>query len=202
MLSRSCRPSGHPVSGNDPGSSFAPWSRSAQSATRPIATQPSKLTHAWRWLCPSPNSCGIRTPRRLIPTRRRGGAWVQSRCRHSARTERPGLVAASWRGTASTCESMLSGNCHPSLHAVSRERSRTELRAFLQTAMRRRVDSRPLTTGAGTDRDPKPEEFWSVPVPPCHGSRMGRHQQDVWVDVGAKVAPIRAPPLPGADPQG
>src|SRR5438552_3785925 len=35
MLSRSCRPSGHLVSGNDPGSSFAPWSRSAQSATRP-----------------------------------------------------------------------------------------------------------------------------------------------------------------------
>jgi len=82
------------------------------------------------------------------------------------------------------------------------ETIRVELPAFLQSAMRRRVDSRPLTTGAGTDRDPKPEEFWSVPLSPCHGSRMARHQQEVWVDVVAKVAPIRAPPLPGADPQG
>jgi len=40
-----------------------------------MATQPLNLTHAWQWLCPSLNSCGIRTPRRLIPTRRRGGAW-------------------------------------------------------------------------------------------------------------------------------
>src|SRR5205809_3607012 len=97
---------------------------------------------------------------------------------------------------------MLSRSCRPSGHPVSLERSRVELRAFLQSAMRRRVDSRPLTTGAGTDRDPTPEEFWSVPLSPCHGSRMARHQQEVWVDVVAKVAPIRAPPLPGADPQG
>src|SRR5438034_11757114 len=39
-------PAWHPVSGNDPGSSFAPWSRSAQSATRLMATQPLKLTRA------------------------------------------------------------------------------------------------------------------------------------------------------------
>src|SRR2546427_5991790 len=77
---------------------------------------------------------------------------------------------------------MLSRSCRPSGHPVSLERSRVELRAFLQTAMRRRVDSRPLTTGAGTDRDPKPEEFWSVPLSPCHGSRMARHQQEVWVE--------------------
>src|SRR5213596_3311660 len=42
----------HPVSGNDPGSSFAPWSRSAQSATRPMATQPLKLTRAWQMALP------------------------------------------------------------------------------------------------------------------------------------------------------
>jgi len=69
------------------------------------------------------------------------------------------------------------------------ETIRVELRAFLQSAMRRRVDSRPLTTGAGTDRDPKPEEFWSVPLSPCHGSRMARHQQEVRVDVVARWRP-------------
>ena len=58
-----------------------------------------------------------------------------------------------------------------------------------QPATRRRVDSRPLTTGAGTDRDPKPEEFWSVPLSPCHGSRMARHQQEVRVDVVARWRP-------------
>src|SRR5437899_2271417 len=39
------------------------------------------------------------------------------------------------------------------------ETIRVELRAFLQSAMRRRVDSRPRTTGAATDRDPEPDEL-------------------------------------------
>ena len=64
-VSRCCREAAAP-----PGTPFLLLRLGPLSTRRRIATQPSKPTHAWRWLCPSPNSCGVRTPTRLIPTRR------------------------------------------------------------------------------------------------------------------------------------
>ena len=207
MLSRTCRPSGHPVSGNDPGSSFAPWSRSARSArsaTRRIATQPWKLTARLPVALPPLRTAAAfglrRDSSRLVDE-------VAHRCGRGViappaplgpgwRVTSGGVMAGHWQDACVDAVAKL-----PPLRARRfSETIRVELGAFLCSD-----DSSDSSTRWRTDAvavsslRPHP---WDLVGGVAGGRVMARHWQDACVDAVGKLLSLPARRLSGTIPDG
>src|SRR5207245_627590 len=117
-----------------------------------------------------------------------GGAPVRSRCHRSARALGTWLACHWWRRDGKALAGRLRRCCReaaaPPGTPVSRERSRVELRAFLQSATNPRRDDGSTDDRARLARPPiaiPSRTNWSVPVQPCH--RSPRRSWKALVDV-------------------